>query len=212
MLSFGIFEMDAPTSTLSNGRVSAAPSDQPWLPSVPPASPPIDALAALSTPPPALFASALGRSLLGGALVGSLDLSSLPPVSAFDHHDSSLPPRVQRLVADRGSLSSSPTPSAQGFRARSPTTGVFDPVLDLDALVVAAGDAWGEDDLPRPFTGKRSFARVAKYAAQPSKGVRPLLLWSVAAKLWRMLTSINTTLWSADLLGFGLPSQTFIAG
>ncbi|GLJ06814.1 hypothetical protein SUGI_0049080 [Cryptomeria japonica] len=148
--------MDAHAFALSNGRVSVAPCDQPWLSSVPPASPPIDALATLSTPSPALFAYVLGRSLLGGALVGSLDLSSLPHVSAFDHHDFALPPPVQRLVVGGGSLPSSPTPFARGFCVGSPTAGVSDPVLDLDALVATAGDARGEDALPRPFAATAS--------------------------------------------------------
>ncbi|GLJ54358.1 hypothetical protein SUGI_1167140 [Cryptomeria japonica] len=143
--------MDALTSALSNSRVSAAPSDQPWLLSVPLASSSVDALVALSTPSPAMFASALGRSLLGGALVGSLVLSSVPSIGAFGHHGSALPPLVQCLVADGGSLPSSPMPFAWGFRVGSPTAGVSDLVLDLEALVAAAGDAQGEDVLPRPF-------------------------------------------------------------
>lgn len=75
--------------------------------------------------------------------------------------------------------------------AGSPTVCVPDPVLDLDALAAVVdaqvnGDSshtgGAPDDppatanaLPRPsFARNRSFARVARSTAHPSKGVRPL--------------------------------------
>ncbi|GLJ56108.1 hypothetical protein SUGI_1204510 [Cryptomeria japonica] len=55
-------------------------------------------------------------------------------------HGFVLPP-LGLAVGGCSFVPSSPTPFALGFHAGYPTDGIFDPVLGLDALGGAAGDA-----------------------------------------------------------------------
>lgn len=97
--------------------------------------------------------------------------------------------------------------------------GVPDPVLDLDVLAPVANVQGNRDSpqiggapddpptganaLPIPsFVGNRSFARVARSDAHPSKGVHPLPC-AKTSPIVENINFYNAMLWSADLLGFG---------